>query len=121
MAKGKHSTPEELDDYFSRGTIDEDLYQDFWAEWWSATSRAEKEDIIERYAEESIEERIAEAFEEGEGVEELPLRGSVTKTRRYAEQQAKIIGGYVARRNASGRFDKNGRFYQAIRKRRKIK
>ena len=119
MARGgkkRHSTPPELDDYFKRGTISEDLYQDFWSEWWETRSESEHQEIIRRYAEESIEERVAEAFEEGEGVEELPLRGSITRSRQDAEKQARIIGGYVARRAANGRFSKRGRFFQAIRK-----
>lgn len=119
--KGKHSTPAELDDYFKRGTISEDLYQDFWTEWWATKSDRIHEEIIERYANESIEERVSEAIEEGEGVDVLPLRGTITRSRSNAEKQAKIIGGFVARRNSRGKFDKDGRFYQAIRKRRKIK
>lgn len=112
--KGKHSTPRELDDFFKRGTITEDLYQDFWKEWWGTHSLKGREEIIERYTSESIEERVAIAEEEGEPVEVLPLRGTVTRNRTFAERQAKLIGGTVRRRDKSGRFNKHGKFYQAV-------
>lgn len=121
MAKGKHKTPTELDPLFQRATITEDMYQDFWSSWWKAKSQQEKDDIVRFYMEESIEERVAEAIEEGEAVETLPLQGTLTRNRKEAEKQAKIIGGYVARRTKSGRFSKRGRIYQAIKKVRRRK
>lgn len=117
--KGKHSTPEELDPLFSRGTITEDMYQDFWTDWWKAKSQPQRDEIIRFYISESIEERVAEAIEEGEGVATLPLLGTITRNKKEAKKQADIIGGYVARRKKNGQFSKRGRYYQAIKTRRK--
>lgn len=117
--KGKRSTPTELDPLFSRGTISEDMYADFWSQWWKLRSQDSKDELIRFYMQESIEERVAEAIEEGEGVATLPLHGNITKKRKEAERQAEIIGGYVARRNKRGQFSKRGRFYQAIKRRTK--
>lgn len=112
--KKRHSTPAELDDLFKRGTISEDLYQDFWNDWWNTKSERRREEIIEKYTSESIEESVVEAEEEGEVAEEKPLRGSITRNRKFAERQAKLIGGIVRRRDKSGRFNKRGNFYQAV-------
>jgi hypothetical protein len=105
--KGKKSTPPELDFIFDRELIEEDDYRDFWGRWGKANKR-EREDIINSYLEEEAEQDSEE-----------PLTGIVTKNRLLARNQAEIIGGYVARRNKSGRFSKRGHFYQAIRRRRK--
>lgn len=105
--KGKKATPPKLDGLFARGVITEENYKEFWAEYWPASERERKE-IIKRY--------IAELAEEEP---ERPVSGTITRNHAEAKRQAKAMGGYVARRNASGKFSKRGTYYQAIKRSRK--
>jgi hypothetical protein len=109
--KSKKATPAELDFLFSRKIIDEGEYRDFWSNYWKA-SNSEREEIVSGYLEDKAEET-----EEDE--ENIPLSGIVTTNRSLATDQANRIGGVVRRRNRFGQFSKRGRFYQAIRTRRK--
>lgn len=107
MAKKKHETPPELDGIFKRGIITEDMYREFWPDWWKRNAK-ERADLIEFYVGESHDNEP-----------ELPLVGSLTKDLGEAKRQAKAIGGYVIRRTKSGRFSKRGKTFQAIRRGRK--
>lgn len=108
MAKKKHKTPPDLDHLFSRHVITEDMYSDFWSEWWK-TKPSGRQALLNFYMEEGEPEYIADTLKHPEP----------TQFREEAERQAKAIGGYVARRNSRGRFSKTGRTYQAIRRRKK--
>lgn len=106
MPKKKHDTPEHLDHLFERDIITEDMYRDFWVEWWQSSS-SEQNEMIQFYTgEEENEPQFVGGLEH-------PLP---TISRAEAERQAKVIGGYVARRNSRGRFSKRGKIYQAIRR-----
>jgi hypothetical protein len=107
MAKKRKQTPARLDHLFSRHVIEESEYRSFWPQWWAAESEDERQELIDFYSGD-------EHGEEEE--EEEPEHFAPTKIRKTAEQQAKKIGGYVARRTASGKFSKRGKLYQAIRR-----
>jgi len=111
--KAKRATPPELDFIFDRDLISEDDYGEFWKEWFSSNQRG-KQDIIDRYLEES-----GSKTEKGET--ELPLKGIITKDKKVAQNQARSINGFVVRRNRTGKFDKRGHFYQAVRRGKKEK
>src|ERR1700686_5109072 len=102
--RGGRKTPAELDFLFDRHLVTEDQYKEFWPRWWNA-SESTKEDIINEYLEEAREESPF-----------LPLKGIVTQDREVAERQATTISGYVVRRDRTGRFNRKGRFYQAIKR-----
>lgn len=104
--KGK-GTPPELDFLFERDLIEEDDYREFWGRWGKANKK-ERDRIINSYLEEEAEED-----------QEEPIAGIITKNKKLAKDQARIINGYVVRRTSNGRFSKRGHFYQAIRRRRK--
>lgn len=108
--KGKHQTPEHLDYLFDRDIISEDMYRDFWNEWWKS-SPSERNEMIQFYT--------GEEEEEPEFIETQKEKMMPTISRAEAERQAKAIGGYVARRNSRGRFSKRGKFYQAIRRKKR--
>jgi hypothetical protein len=110
MPRKKHSTPEHFDYLFDRDIITEDMYRDFWSEWWQS-SPSEQNEMIQFYT--------GEEEEEPEFISENLKHPKMTISKPEAERQAKIIGGYVARRNSRGRFSKRGKFYQAIRRKRK--
>ena len=104
--KGKHVTPDELDFIFDRDLISEDDYGQFWKDWFDASKR-EREDIIEDYRGRGKEG-------EEEETENLPLKGTVTKNRGVAESQAKAIHGHVVRRDRTGKFNRRGSYFQAV-------
>lgn len=113
MGKGKKSTPPELDFIFERDLIDEDDYKEFWGRWGKAGAR-ERQEIIDEYLEQAGEDE-----DEGFGSDDLPLRGTITTSRKEAEKQAKMIHGYVMRVTKTGKPNKRGRSYRAIRRRKK--
>jgi hypothetical protein len=106
--KGKKSTPEGLDFLFRRKLISEDQYGEFWKEWWDSNKR-EQQTIINRYIE-----------EEGEKPKETGI-GQLTSDKKLAEFQARLLGGYVIRRDRTGKFSKRGKIFQAIKQKRKKK
>jgi hypothetical protein len=107
--KARKKTPENLDFAFERKLVGEVEYKEFWPRWWGA-NKSEQQEIID--------ELLAIAVDDAPT---LPLSGTVTKVRKTAEEQAKLIDGYVARRKKNGQFSKRGSLYQAIRKGRKRK
>lgn len=115
MARKRKSTPPELDMFFTRGLIDESDYREFWPRWWKA-NKAERERIK------------AELEPKAKPMPALPTKGvihvaksasKVTQAKRAAEREAKKIGGYVVRRDKSGKFNSRGRTFQAVKSKRK--
>jgi hypothetical protein len=103
----KKSTPPELDFLFDRDIISEDDYGGFWQQWWKADKERQRE-IIDGYLKEEMEEAPG-----------APQVGSLTKDKKLAEFQAKLLNGYVVRRNKKGQFSKRGKIFQAMKPRRK--
>lgn len=97
-------TPAHLDYLFERSIIDEEDYKDFWSQYWRAAAPARKK-LVREYKQLALD-----LGDSGK------VTGVVTKNRRDAASQAKIIGGRVVRRNARGQFSKRGHYYQAIKK-----
>ena len=111
MAKKKHKTPEHLDYLFERHTISKSMYEDFWEGYWE-NKRLRRS-----------EQKYLDLFVSANQLE-LPFNkriksGSITFSKSAAEEQAKIIGGYVIRVTKTGRRSKRGKFWRAIVKRRK--
>lgn len=101
--KGGKKTPKELDYIFERHLVKESDYAEFWRRWW------EDEEIAEEY--------LDETGKEVEFVDREPISSyAVTRVKKTAEWQAKLLGGYVIRRNKQGKFSKRGKFYQAVRR-----
>ena len=107
----RHHTPPELDRFFERGQIDEDSYGQFWEDWWDASPGERRK----------IKEQLVLDYEQGEEVEKEPEKQLhlVTRSKSEAERRARKLGGYVARRDRHGRFNKRGHFYQAISRKKK--
>jgi hypothetical protein len=110
MSKSK-GTPDDLDYLFERDIIDEEDYAYFWQQYWNRNAQG-RLDLVNEFLE------IAADNEELTG---RTLFGVVTKNKRYAMEQAKIIGGKMVRRNRRGQFSKRGTLYQAVRKETKKK
>ena len=56
--KGKRNdTPEELDYLFDRDIISEDMYRDFWNNWWRS-SPSEREEMIQFYSFMNIAQKL---------------------------------------------------------------
>lgn len=107
MAKKKHKTPPDLDYLFERKIVTKTNYIDFWEGYWGESKTRDKKRYVDKFVSDL---QI-----------ELPFKkwksGTVTISRRAAEEQAKNIGGYVVRVTKSGRFYKRGRFFMAIKRR----
>lgn len=89
------------------------MYEDFWEGYW-------EEKRLRR-----SEQKYVDLFVSANQLE-LPLNrrtksGSITFSKPAAEEQAKIIGGYVIRVTKTGRPSKFGKFYRAIRRGKKAK
>jgi hypothetical protein len=111
MAKKKHATPKHLDYLFERHTISKSLYQDFWEGYW--------EEKRLRHSEQKYVDLFVSANQLELPFDRRTVTGSITFSRSAAQEQAKIIGGYVIRVTKSGRPSKRGRYYRAIKKRSK--
>lgn len=98
----KRKTPEVLDFYFDRDVISEADYRDFWPRWWKGSGQQRREII-----------RELDLAVEASKVEQFPTF-YVTRSLARAKEDAKRVGGYVVRRDKSGRFNSRGRFYQVI-------
>lgn len=102
MARKRHKTPKRLDKFFQRAVVDREDYQDFWSRWWSA-NESERKEIIEELTEEKTEQELHEP----------------TRDYEEAKRRAKELGGWIVRRGADGRFNKRGRTYQAVTRKKK--
>lgn len=107
--KGKKGTPPDMDYLFERHVISEDDYAEFWEGYWENKRKRDRQRYIDRFV--------------GEVQLELPMAkraasGSITFSRKAAEEQAKNIGGYVIRVTKKGRASKRGRYFRAIRRKR---
>jgi hypothetical protein len=84
------------------------MYEDFWSGYWKKGVHRDK--YVERYIG-SIEE----------GGPPASKVGIMTVVKGTAEFQAKLIGGYVVRRDKRGRFSKRGTRFQAVKRGRRKK
>lgn len=102
MARKRHSTSPKLDYLFERQIVGEASYRDFWERYRDGDA-ADRRELVCEYINKAAED-------------DKHVTGVVAQSKRDALDQAKRIGGCVARRNAKGRFSKRGHFYQAINK-----
>lgn len=107
----KKGTPEALDYLFERDIIQEEDYISFWRDYWKLTEHGRKE-LINDY--------ISMASEHADQLN-IPIAGVITKNKRDAVKQAKLINGKVVRRDKRGKFSKRGTRYQAVRHSKKRK
>jgi hypothetical protein len=116
--KGGRGTPDELDYLFERDIIDEEDYVSFWRDYWRLDKEGDKEgqqSLVNDYI--SIAQMSFDGLEDDEDEDTRPrIAGVVTKNKSDAQEQARIIGGKVVRRDRKGRFSKRGRRYQAVAK-----
>lgn len=105
-------TPKELDHLFERRIITKGDYEEFWSGYWK--HRGHKQHYVDRYVNEMAEQNIR-------GSLPVPKVGTVTEILDTARLQAKLIGGFVVRRDSRGRFatKEKGVKFQAVRRRKK--
>lgn len=89
------------------------MYEDFWEGYW--------EEKRLRHSEQKYVDLFISANQLELPFEKRTASGSVTFSRSAAEEQAKIIGGYVMRVTKKGKPSKHGKFFRAIRRKRKGK
>jgi len=88
------------------------MYENFWEGYW--------EEKRLRHSEQKYVDLFISANQL-----ELPFKkrtqsGSITFSRSAAQEQAKIIGGYVIRVTKTGRPSRRGRFYRAIKRKKHV-
>jgi hypothetical protein len=88
------------------------MYQDFWEGYW--------EEKRLRHSEQKYVDLFVSANQLELPFQKRTKSGSITFSKASAQEQAKIIGGYVIRVTKSGRPSRHGRYYRAIKRRRRI-
>lgn len=87
------------------------MYRDFWEGYW--------EEKRLRHSEQKYIDLFVSANQLELPFEKRSYTGSITFSRVAAEEQAKIIGGYVVRVTKRGKPSKRGKFFRAIKRKQK--